>query len=1111
MSNYAKALKHVALRGRASVGLSAAEHEMKLYKRSFLPPDYAPPKLDKWDDMMERWTHAWQHPIADNIETPSREVVRDYRKNILELADFLRIVADNPPFLKTSDDKCLPLLPKKMPQQQLEDMTIKEQNAVELSEKEEYSEKTENREKAENFREAEKSEETEKPYLELVPGEPIVENDIPIAYIDVMAPITVYAKELAIHLADAGLSFDEDGLKTAIRALGLVGCQSDAVFLFDFGRALGLAGRSIVAYNALAATHIGSGSAQAVMDIIEKAKANGITPNVVTWNILINRMSSAGDSQGAIQVFSHMKALANIEPNEEVVTSMLWVYANEGSDESVQKCLELFEQMQTTLEMIPLRQSYTAVLYAMRYRKSRTTELLETAKKMELIGYRWTPLVYECLMANHACSGNLSEIRKLHAQMRENGIVMSAGHLYPVLEALRHQDDKSAKSVSVFWKAHLSTGWGVLRLIQKRAAAQLFESKYQRAVEVGFDGLLRLYETVVGKVQKKYPGELMKVDSLKKEVVTLYEKGPFEDSVTKWDRRCHVNYMKVLAHFSEERARVTSLFQHVLQNCQSQQMRQSKETLYRACVVMIKMHLRSGEEGGTRKALEYIELMENHAIFPTRRLMRQIREIADEAAYTRDMKRRGRRMQQAREEHLADEDSTENPPPPPPEDDEAHTAFDPLHPLAPQDVSSLKDFMAKNENSRNAEKAMAVAQKSADDPDNLPAVVPVESLDSTPASFWERWTKNTISKHDLFTENGPDAMPRGETFSEKNAALQKLGVTSPFVTKDDIPKPAESTLLHKLRTEGSEPTGALWAIDGSGYSYPASRTGSFGWDATLWQERQLVKKAYENAISSSQLSWLRNIPMSLPNTLRKTVPEQMELEATGAKSEAEVSDVRAFPLERYDDGGVEPASEHASPVDAADAYAWEKEKGHSLVPYMSENEITREMGYDDAIAQIADTDILSVQRRQQAMDATRRTIDTLKKAPTDVIAYGATHGMGEQKVCGYKNRKYDYLLRFKDMYQRGQLEVPEEPVVRFGRSEEDLSASTAASVEAFYAATKLSEERGEGHVVEPRTEERVEAHRQRLRRSEQRSRMLRKKGVDTRKLQSPMGKVEPKG
>ena len=1085
-SNYAKALKHIALRGRASVGLTAAEQEIRLYKRSFLPADYAPPKIDKWEDMMERWTHAWQHPVADNIETPSRHVVKEFRQNMYELADFLKSVAQNPPFLRTSDDRCLPLLPKSVPQAQLAARKRATDEAPTASPQ---------------------KEDTSKPYLELVPGEPIAEEGVPVAYVDVLAPITVYAKELCIHLADAGMSFDEEGVKTAIRALGLIDRQADALFLFDFGRAIGLAGQSIVAYNALAATYNGAGSAEAVMGVIERAKANGITPNVVTWNILITRMSNVGDARGAIQVFSHMKALANIEPNEEVITSMLWVYANEGSDESVQKCLELFDQMQTTLDMIPMRQSYTAVLFALRHRKSRTTEILEYAKKMELIGYHWTPIVYECLMANHACTGNLPEIRKLHGRMRENGVAMGPSHLYPVLEALRHQSEEGEKDVAEFWASHLRTGWGVLRLIQKRAADITEEKKCQRTVEIGFDGLLRLYETAIEQLKKKYPNELQRVDPLKQGAVELYAKGPFEDGVRMWDRRVHVNYMKVLAHFPEERARVTALFQQVLKECAVQETRQSRDTLYRACVVLIKMHLRSGEEGGTRKALEYIELMENHNMPPSRRLIREIRTIADDAGYIRDMKRRGRRMQQAQEAHREKGGENSRPGPPPAEES---TCFDPLQPLGQRDVASLKDFVAMDEASGNAAKSIDMAKTDTSDVDSLPALTPVPPTQTggKALTFWDRWTQNTISKHELFDGNGADAVPKGETLEEKNAALRKMGVISKFVTVDDLPKPGEHKLLGKLRKDGTEPTGALWAIDGSGYSYPASRQGSFGWDVTLWRERQVIKKAYEDSISSSKLSWLKNIPTSLPSTLQKTVPEQLELETTGAKTAAEIADSRAYPFERYDAGGVKPTGEHASPVAPAEAYAWEKEKSHPLVPYMTEDEIGAEMGYM-GINALVETGTLGVQAHMHAQEMAQRTVETLEKAPTEIIAYGASHGLGESKVAGYKNRKYDYLQRFKEMYQRGQLEVPEEPLVRFGQSPSDATSSTAASVEAFYRASAVAQDRGEGHAVKPQTEARAQAKRGRVRIARRRKKLLKKRGVQTRGLQSPAGTIDP--
>ncbi|KNH07959.1 hypothetical protein XU18_1438 [Perkinsela sp. CCAP 1560/4] len=68
----------------------------------------------------------------------------------------------------------------------------------------------------------------------------------------------------------------------------------------------------------------------------------------------------------------------------------------------------------------------------------------------------------------------------------------------------------------------------------------------------------------------------------------------------------------------------------------------------------------------------------------------------------------------------------------------------------------------------------------------------------------------------MFEDNAVN-IPQGGIFSEKNTALQKLGIISKFEDKENIPNPAGNKLLQKLRGDGTEPAGALWAIDGSGF------------------------------------------------------------------------------------------------------------------------------------------------------------------------------------------------------------------------------------------------------------------------------------------------------
>ncbi|KNH07958.1 hypothetical protein XU18_1437 [Perkinsela sp. CCAP 1560/4] len=77
--------------------------------------------------------------------------------------------------------------------------------------------------------------------------------------------------------------------------------------------------------------------------------------------------------------------------------------------------------------------------------------------------------------------------------------------------------------------------------------------------------------------------------------------------------------------------------------------------------------------------------------------MGQIRRIADEAAYTRDMKRRARRIQQAKDEYNekdSGQNTVGNPSHTEVNVETSNTAFDPIKRLSPQDISPLKDQIA---------------------------------------------------------------------------------------------------------------------------------------------------------------------------------------------------------------------------------------------------------------------------------------------------------------------------------------------------------------------------------------------------------------------------------
>jgi hypothetical protein len=314
------------------------------------------------------------------------------------------------------------------------------------------------------------------------------------------------------------------------------------------------------------------------------------------------------------------------------------------------------------------------------------------------------------------------------------------------------------------------------------------------------------------------------------------------------------------------------------------------------------------------------------------------------------MKRRARRIIQAREEYVARKEA-----------EEAASTSD--SPSAAGVGSSLSTFGGHQ---APEDRAWATGTRREKLAQTAGALTIAEHASESPYAWWERWRKNTVSKHELFTDERDDGLPRGESFDEKNAALAKMGITSPFQSQADVPGRPRDTLLGRVRADGSEPAGALWGLDGDAV-YPKTSTGPESWGATFWRERQVVKKALEDA--KDGIAPLP--PLSKAGNAVRTVAEQVAIERSGAKTAGELADARQFPDHVYDDGKAKPAGEFAAEPSAAAGLVWQAERHDPLSPYRP-----------DADGLNVDDDGSELHRRmREAADAkTQAAIEAIRQA-----------------------------------------------------------------------------------------------------------------------------------
>eukprot|EP00759_Apiculatamorpha_spiralis_P007893 PhF_6_TR14958/c0_g1_i1/m.23476 len=614
---------------------------------------------------------------------------------------------------------------------------------------------------------------------------------------------------------------------------------------------------------------------------------------------------------------------------------------------------------------------------------------------MELLGYEWKSIDYELIMESSAKQGDVQEVRKLFLKMNESGLNPRQGHIVCAMNAhsiLVKKFDYAAventeEKIDLFWKEQSSIALGLFEFCNKKKWPLLrpLNGVLQMLCEITI-------ATRDNKVSLKEP--MMKYRNWRGKVDALWNSSYAENNVTK-NSRSYALYITMLARCGEV-AQAESTFQEMALT-----KLHIPEMIYRE---MMFMHLRSAEDGAVTRALNYMEAMERSGIAPKAGLLLKFRKLANEASYLRDMRRRSKRMEQAKEEYenrkSQGDKPSEGPIRPKPRD-----PIPEENPLKPMQTSDLEY-----------------------------QVTPVPPDKMNAAVWWADWKEGTVSKHELFDGPAANGTPQGEDFKEKNVALEKMGIHSKFLSPADVPDPKKNTLLERIRRDGSEPSAALWAVDGGNLKYPTTQSGPGGWDTTLWRERNIIKKEYERAErTGNDIS-----PFSQIGISRRTVPEQLEIERTNASNPGELSDAKVFPHDVFDDGTRKPMSQVALGIPPTAELIWVKEQNNPLAPYFAAEESMNPFHNENALQSSQSQQSKSIQGGVAAAIMAKKESDL----------------MSEQKLGGYRNRKYNFLQRFKDMYSRGQLEVPDEPLLQFGRTPEDPKHTTVAAVKAFYEKQK---------------------------------------------------------
>ncbi|KAG5502693.1 hypothetical protein JIQ42_05762 [Leishmania sp. Namibia] len=966
LSPYAQALKHVALKGVVSMGPSAKEMEIDMYRRGTLPADYRPPVQGKWDDTIERWAYAWQFPAEEEGD----DVVASVEKNdkaMQELLEFGERLARSPPstvpksgthsttytVLLAAAEQPPTLVP-------LQKYDVLEGDLNDLSRMPEG--KTGPVMAVERFSE---------------------EMNIPIAYLDDESERANASKELSVIMGSAGLDFTEEGLVVTLSALARQHYYDAARAIFLFAAEVGL-GPNAEMYKALMKHSSSQGKVNDSMALIEEMKMRGITPRIGNWHELMRSFHNARDYTAVAQIVDNMKMYANIEPNEVTFALQLRALSKDTLQmNSLAESVQLFDQMENVYGLIAARPHYDALMFSLSQSPLPEMRLRceELAQKMELMGIPWNATTYLNLIRSAQVVGDVDAVERLLAKMRDSRIPVSMlhlswavqAHVQRLIRADYEQMKEQKNDVYAMWLEHMNTCFGIYELVVRRGWE----------MQLPFvNALLRLCcQTAILSIEH-LPDNASAIGKFEEQANKIWA-DTFNEWHLKKDVYSYECYIALLAH-QQRIDEAEKLFQQMVLQEDLVPSRRTYECL-------IFMHLSSGEEGSAARALHYLETMENARIPVRASLLKKIVRVNNAAGYKRDMKRRARRIMQAREEYLARK--------------QEGIEF-PVQPLA-----------------------AAAADPAVADPTTVVQPLPVPS--DTTLGWWEHWKATTMSKHELFAEENTDGTPKGATFDEKNAALAQLGIDSAFKNPADVPALGKHKLLPKIRQQEGEIAGSLWALDGGELAYPKSGGGPQGWGVRLWRERAIVKQEYQAVLDGRAA-----VPaFSEIGKAVRVAGDQLEIEESRATNPGELADWRKYPQHRYDDGGKKPASEMAHAVPPSAEFVWQGEQRDSLAPYKSDAEIALESD-----------NTFYAQLKDDAASNTKDLVEVLRNKEEDVVeltSQGPT-----------RRSKYDYLEKWREMYRHGTLEAPEVPPLRFGRSPDDHHDSLASSVRDWYRRNK---------------------------------------------------------
>eukprot|EP01012_Entosiphon_sulcatum_P001740 TRINITY_DN10332_c0_g1_i2.p1 TRINITY_DN10332_c0_g1~~TRINITY_DN10332_c0_g1_i2.p1 ORF type:complete len:712 (+),score=90.96 TRINITY_DN10332_c0_g1_i2:25-2160(+) len=153
--------------------------------------------------------------------------------------------------------------------------------------------------------------------------------------------------------------------------------------------------------------------------LIEEMKAMGLTPNIVHWTMLLQGYCIQHNKQALWRVYEGMRRYASIDPDEMVFSIMIRACADDGL---VERGLGLFEEMEQVYKLVPLKETYLALLRLLGKRQDLLRELDEMFQRMEGYGFKPDSDVFFWLIHGAGRYGDIHRVRRYLEKMARLGV-----------------------------------------------------------------------------------------------------------------------------------------------------------------------------------------------------------------------------------------------------------------------------------------------------------------------------------------------------------------------------------------------------------------------------------------------------------------------------------------------------------------------------------------------------------------------------------------------------------------------------------------------------------------------------------------------------------------